>query len=140
MGTRESRRIIGTYVLTKEDVLNARKFEDGISRACFFMDLHDSPPGITTSQFTKQFVKANRPPAGDWYEIPYRCLVPKSVKGFLTAGRCISSDREANGSLRVMPTCMFTGEAAGTAAAMAIAEGLLPHELDGRRVRKKMMV
>ncbi|MDP6775426.1 MAG: FAD-dependent oxidoreductase [Candidatus Latescibacteria bacterium] len=140
LGTRESRRILGRYVLTRDDVLKARKFEDGISKACFFMDLHDSPPGITTAQFTNEFVMENRPPAGDWYEIPYRCLLPRDTRGLLMAGRCISSDRDAHGSLRVMPTCMFTGEAAGTAAAMAVAEGVLPDDLDGSQVREKMMV
>jgi hypothetical protein len=136
LGTRESRRIVGEYVLTGEDVLAGRKFADGIASAYFFMDLHDSPPGITTAQFTNEYVMANRPPKGDWYEIPYRCLVPAQVQGLLVAGRCISSDREANGSLRVMPTCMFTGEAAGTGAAIAISEGMLPHEVDGRWVRE----
>ena len=140
LGTRESRRIVGRYVLTRDDVLKARKFDDGVSKACFFMDLHDSPPGITVAQFTNAFVMENRPPEGDWYEVPYRCLLPRDSRGLLMAGRCISSDRWAHGSLRVMPTCMFTGEAAGTAAAMAVAEGALPDDLDGRQVREKMMV
>ena len=139
LGTRESRRIIGQYVLTGEDVLAGRKFDDGIAQACFYMDLHDSPPGTTILDHTLEFKKANRPPEGDWYEIPYRCLVPKEVKGLLIAGRCISSDRDANGSLRIMPTCMFTGQAAGTAAGMAVAKGVLPHRLDGRRVREKVI-
>ncbi|MEW6360163.1 MAG: FAD-dependent oxidoreductase [Planctomycetota bacterium] len=134
LGTRESRRIVGRYVLTREDVLAGRKFEDGIAKACFFMDLHDSPPGVSIP-FSVEHIVANRPEYGDWYEIPYRCLVPKDVKGLLVAGRCISCDRPAQGSLRVMPTCMFTGEAAGIAGAMAAAEGFLPHEIDGRLVR-----
>ncbi|MBM4085716.1 MAG: FAD-dependent oxidoreductase [Planctomycetes bacterium] len=138
LGTRESRRIVGRYVLTGEDVVRAAKFDDGIARACFFIDLHDSPPhpGIP---FSIEYVIAHRPAYGDWYEIPYRCLVPKRVQGLLVAGRCISCDRPAQGSLRVMPTCMFTGEAAGIAAAMAVADGVLPHEIDGRRVRERTM-
>jgi len=138
LGTRESRRVVGGCVLTREDVLSGRKFEDGVVRACFFIDLHDSPPG-TTIPFTLEFKKANRPPPDDWYEIPYRCLVPKGVVGLLTAGRCISADRSAQGSLRVQPTCMFIGQAAGAAAALAVAAGVAPHELDGREVRKRTM-
>ena len=95
------------------------------------MDLHDTPFGAPMP-FTPEHKKANSPPAGDWYEIPYRCLVPREVEGMLVAGRCISSDREANGSLRAMPTCMFTGEAAGVAAALGLRRGVTPHELDGR--------
>ena len=138
LGTRESRRITGRYILTRDDVLTARKFDDAIARACFFMDLHDSPPG-TTIPFSLDHVWANRPPRDEYYEVPYGCLVPKDVAGLLVAGRCISADRPAGGSLRVMPTCMFTGAAAGTAAAMAVAEELLPHQLDGRRVRAQVL-
>ncbi len=79
------------------------------------------------------------PAAGDWYEIPYRSLVPRDVKGLLAAGRCISGDRAAQASFRAMPTCMYTGAAAGVAAAMAVAQRILPHELDGRLVREKIL-
>ena len=137
LGTRESRRIVGGYVLTKEDVLSASKFDDGIAKASFFIDFHDSPPGIGIP-FTLEYIRANRPAGGDWYEIPYRCLVPKKVKGLLIAGRCISADRSAQASLRVMPTCMFTGTAAGAAAAMSVSRRILPHELDGREVRRTL--
>ncbi len=137
LSARESRRIVGQYTVTRDDVLAGRKFDDGIAQACFFIDFHDSPPGITVP-YDLEFKRANTPPPGDWYEIPYRCLVPAKTRGLLVAGRCISSDRSAQASLRVMPTCMFTGEAAGTAAAMAIADGVLPHEVDGREVRKQI--
>ncbi|NOZ21965.1 MAG: FAD-dependent oxidoreductase [Planctomycetes bacterium] len=137
LGTRESRRIVGEYVLTRDDVLAARKFEDGIAKACFFMDLHDSPPGVSIP-FEVEYIVANRPDYGDWYEIPYRCLVPKGVKGLLVAGRCVSCDRSAQGSLRVMPTCMFTGEAAGIAGAVAVGKSVLPHQVDGRDVGGKL--
>ena len=139
LGTRESRRIIGDYVLTGDDVLSARKFEDGIARACFFIDFHDSPPGRTIP-YSPEFKKANRPSAGDWYEIPYRSLVPKGIEGMLVAGRCISSEREAQASLRVMPTCLYTGAAAGTAAAIAARKGVLPREAEvGRLVRAALL-
>lgn len=135
LGTRESRRITGKYVLTGEEVIAGRKFADGVARACFWMDFHDSPPGHTLP-CPDDYVRGTRPAEGDWYEIPYRCLVPKEVRGLLVAGRCISSDRQAHASLRIMPTCMFLGAAAGTAAALAVTSGVHPHELDGGQVRQ----
>ncbi len=138
LGTRESRRIVGQYAVTGDDVLAGRKFDDGIAQACFFIDFHDSPPGRTIP-YTLEFKRAHTPPPGDWYEIPYRCLVPARVRGLLMAGRCISCDRDAQASLRVMPTCMYLGEAAGTAAAMAAAQGLAPHEVDGAEVKRRVI-
>lgn len=134
LGTRESRRIVGKYILSKDDLMAGRKFDDGIAQCCFFIDLHDSPPGLSIP-FTMDYKRASMPRPGDWYEIPYRCLVPKEVVGLLVAGRCVSCERAGQGSLRIQPTCMFLGEAAGIAAGMCVAEGLHPHEIDGRRVR-----
>lgn len=133
IGIRETRRILGEYVLTKEDVLSGRKFDDGIARASYIIDLHD---GII---LTLKEMETLRPPAGDWYEIPYRCLIPRKIDNLLTSGRCISSDREANGSLRVMPTCMATGQAAGTAAALALKREVTLRQLDGRLLRKTLL-
>jgi len=137
LGTRESRRVVGQYVLTRDDVLRGRKFDDGIAKAWFWIDLHDPPPGLSIP-YNLEYIKANQPPPGDWYEIPYRCLLPETIKGLLVAGRCVSCDRDALGSLRIMPTCCYTGTAAGTAAALAAAEGVRPDEVDGRRVRERM--
>ena len=138
VGIRETRRVLGEYVLIKNDVLGAHKFDDGIAKASFFLDLHD---GIKFSENKTQLEKELAPirvPKGDWYEIPYGCLVPRKVDNLLTCGRCISSDREANGSLRIMPTCMATGQAAGTSAAMCLKSRTKPRELDGKAVRKKL--
>lgn len=135
LGTRESRRIEGRYVLTRDDVVAGRKFDDGIARACFYMDLHDSPPG-TTIPHDGEHVWARRPPRGDWYEIPYRCLLPKEIAGLLVAGRCISAEREAHGSVRAMPTCMATGAAAGCAVALARAVDIALDAVDVRRIRE----
>jgi len=137
LGIRESRRIAGHYTLTQDDVLAGRKFEDGVAPAWFWLDLHDPPPH--EEPHTLEYVKANQPPAGDWYEIPYRCLLPRGVKGLLVAGRSISADRKAHGSLRIMPTCMFIGAAAGTAAAIAAAEGTDVSELDGARLKHTLL-
>ena len=138
LGTRESRRIVGGYTVTREDVLGGAKFDDGVVPAWFFVDLHDPPPGQSIP-FPLEYVQQNRPRPGDWYEIPYRCLVPVEPPGLVVAGRCISCDRLAQGSLRVMPTCIFLGHAAGTAAARAIEAGVHPHELDGAALKREVM-
>jgi len=135
LGTRESRRLVGRATVTRDDLLAGRKFPDGIAQACFFIDFHDSPPGRTIP-YDIEFKRRNTPPPGDWYEIPYGCLLPEGVGGLLVAGRCISADRSALASLRVMPTCMFLGQAAGTAAALAVDAGIPPAEVDGREVRR----
>ncbi len=137
LGTRESRRIVGNYMVTRADVLTGAKFDDGIAQACFFIDFHDSPPGVSIP-YTLEYKQKNIPPPGEWYEIPYRCLVPESVRGLLVAGRCICCDRSALASLRVMPTCMFLGQAAGTAAAMAAKQGIRVDEIDGAAVKQAL--
>ncbi len=134
LGTRESRRIIGGYVLTGDDVVAGAKFEDGVVPAWFWLDLHDPPPGVSTPH-SLSYVKANQPPTGDWYEIPYRCLVPSDVEGLLVAGRCVSCDRPAQGSLRVIPTCMYLGAAAGAAAALACDADISLREVGAGDVR-----
>ncbi|HLA83645.1 MAG TPA: FAD-dependent oxidoreductase, partial [Thermoguttaceae bacterium] len=111
LGVRESRRILGEYVLTKEDVLGARKFPDGIARGCFPLDIH----AMTERPGDENLLTPL--PCGEYYEIPYRCLAPREVEGLLVAGRCISGTHEAHASYRVMATCMAIGQAAGTAAA-----------------------
>jgi len=113
IGIRETRRIMGEYVLTAEDVREGRKFEDGVAKGGHHIDIH----GSGTHQ--------KRTPVKDGrsYDIPYGCLVPRTLSNVLVAGRCLSSTREANGSARTMAQCMSTGEAAGTAAAMCVECG-----------------
>jgi hypothetical protein len=137
LGTRESRRIKGKYVLTGDDALHGRKFDDGVVRAAFFLDFHDSPPGKTIP-YSVEYKKSHSPPKGDYYEIPYRALLPEKTKGLLTAGRCISATREGLASMRVMPTCMYTGTAAGIASAIAAQKNILPDEIDGREIKTEI--
>jgi hypothetical protein len=139
IGVRESRRIKGRYVLTEEDILKGRKFEDGISRGSFTMDLHDPDEIAPDWENLEAHVKSKSCPEGDYYEIPYRCLLPEKLEGLLVAGRCISADRKAGGSVRAMNTCMNTGQAAGTAAAMAISQNVNPAAIDGKHVREKLI-
>jgi hypothetical protein len=114
IGIRESRRIVGAYTLTRDDVLEARTFEDAVARSAYPIDIHN-PSGTGTTTF--------RLPAGASYEIPYRCMVPERVERLLVAGRCISTTHEALASTRLTPTVMTLGQAAGTAAARATRTG-----------------
>ncbi|MFO7947321.1 MAG: FAD-dependent oxidoreductase [Armatimonadota bacterium] len=136
LGIRESRRIVGRYTLTKDDVLAGRKFDDGLVPAWFWCDLHEPQPHYFP--FTTEYVHSNQPPPGDWYEIPYRSLLPQDVRGLLVAGRSISADRPAHGSLRIMPTCMFLGTAAARAATRATEEHTDVTALDGAALKAIM--
>lgn len=120
-GIRESRRIRGEYQLTAEDFYACRKFQDGVAKSCYDIDIHN-PAGRGT--------QIERMPPGEWQEIPYRCLVPQGVDNLLVAGRCISASFEAQAAIRIEPTCRALGEAAGVAAALCAREGCTPRKLD----------
>ncbi len=124
MGIRETRRIIGDYVLSLQDFLDRRSFEDEICRNAYFIDVHNSLAQIEEfNSETESFEnKRIRYDPGESHGIPYRCLTPKGVRNVLVAGRSISTDREVQGSTRVMPVCLAMGEAAGAAAAFAADE------------------
>jgi hypothetical protein len=126
-GVRETRRIIGEYTLTVEDVLNVREFEDGIARCAYPIDIHE-PFGKGTL-----FVRL---PPGESYDIPLRCLLPKGVGSLLTAGRCISGTHEAHSSYRTMPTSFATGQAAGCCAALAVKKRTQPAKVHPYEVRE----
>ena len=129
IGVRESRRVIGEYLLTVEDVLGAAKFTDGICRGAYNVDIHSPVDGGTD-------LRSLAP--GTSYEIPYRCLVPKGPVNLLVASRCISATHEAHSSLRVMPIVMGIGQAAGTAAAMCVKAGITPRRLSARKLRETL--
>ena len=105
LGVRESRRIVGEYILNENDLLSGAKFEDGICICGFGIDIHDS-------KATKQTVIHTKP-----YQIPFRSLIPKGFEGLLVAGRSISGTHIAMASYRVTGNCCAMGEAAGKAAA-----------------------
>jgi len=112
LGVRQSRRIQGVYTVTDEDLRSSRHFDDSVARLSSYLDgykLYD--------------------PAGLDYDIPYRCLVPKKIDGLLVAGRCCSSDYRACNSLRLIVPCFATGQAAGTAAALAVRNKAQPRSL-----------
>jgi len=129
IGVRETRRIVGEYVLTEDDVLSAKKFPDTVCRANYPIDIHN-PLGEGTV--------IKHPPRGDYYEIPYRCLVPKSVENLLVTGRCISATHEALAAIRIMPTCIGLGQAAGVAAALSVKLGVRPRYLSVELLRETL--
>lgn len=116
LGIRETRRIMGEYVLDEEDYAKRASFADEIGRYCYPIDLHPITPGAAKTKYEEEYTKGYG--KGNSYGIPYRCLLPKNTKNLLVAGRCISTSREMNGSTRVMPCCFITGMAAGAAAAL----------------------
>lgn len=120
---RESRRIMGDYVLTKEDVREARKFPDVIGKSCFSSGAKHV---ATTETITGTDVAF--PKDGGSYDIPYRCLVPREIEGLLVAGKAISTDRDSY--CRFLQITMVTGQAAGVAAAVCARKGITPRELE----------
>jgi hypothetical protein len=130
IGVRESRRIVGDYTLTADDVLHARTFDDAVARSAYPIDLHNPSGSGTTT---------HRLPPGSSYEIPYRCLVPVGVEDLLVAGRCISTTHEALASTRLTPTVMTLGQAAGTAAALSLQAGVTPRALDPAVLRERLV-
>ena len=110
IGVRESRMIVGEYVLTEEDCKGLARFDDAIAACNYDIDIHN-PEGSGTSHY--YFAD------GDYYTIPYRSLIPRESKNLLVAGRCISSDHGAQASYRIMPVVTTLGEAAGLGAALA---------------------
>jgi hypothetical protein len=120
VGVRETRRIVGDYRLTADDILGARKFDDVIARGTYPVDIH-SPTGKGT-------VLKHLPP-GEAYDIPLRSLLPKDVGGVIVAGRAICGTHEAHSSYRVMPISVATGQGAGVCAALAARRGVSPRAI-----------
>jgi hypothetical protein len=129
IGVRESRRVLGDYVLTAEDILHGRNFADAVACGGYPIDLHD-PASMR--------VVARRLPPGDYYSIPYRCLLPRGLENVLTAGRCISATHEAFAAFRVSAIAMAVGQAAGTAAALAAAAAISPRRVDPADLRTRL--
>lgn len=126
-GIRDSRRIVGDYLFTGDDWRGRRTFDDEIGRNCYFIDIHKS--GVPEVHYGR----------GESHGIPYRVLTPKGLRNVLVAGRCISTDEEAYGSLRVMPPCLVTGEAAGVAARLAsLSASRDVHSVDVTDLRSRL--
>lgn len=128
LGIRETRTTVGEYVMTGEDILGCRRFEDVITVASYPLDLHHPQGGGCTLEW-----------CGDCYDIPYRSLLPLGVENLLVAGRCTSATHEAMSSTRVMATCMALGEAAGRAAAQAVQDQLSPRNISVQKLQKSLL-
>ncbi len=129
IGVRETRRIIGDYVLQQEDILGAVKFPDAIACGGYPIDIHD-PRSMA--------LETKRLPAGEYYTIPYRCLLPQGLDNVLVAGRCISATHEAFAAFRVSAIVMAIGQAAGTAASGAVRGKMPPRELDVADLQRRL--
>jgi len=129
-GVRETRRIVGDYRLTAEDVLEARRFDDVVARGAYPVDIHN-PKGSGTV--------LKRLPPGAAYDIPLRCLLPSGLEGILVAGRCLSGSHEAHSSYRVMPIVMATGQAAGVCAALAAKRNVTPRAVPAADVQAALL-
>jgi glycine/D-amino acid oxidase-like deaminating enzyme len=128
IGVRESRRVHGDYRLTREDVLEGRRFDDEIALCGAPIEDHHAG-GDTEWRYVAE---------GRVYGIPYRSLLPTGIEGLLVAGRCFSATHDAHASARSMATCMAMGQAAGTAAAMAAAAGGTPRAVDAGTLRERL--
>jgi hypothetical protein len=120
LGIRESRRIVGDYVLTGADFVARATFADEIGRYSYPVDIHAMKPDNASYAAFESEYRTLRYGVGESYGIPYRALIPKGLFNVLVAGRCISTDRQMQASVRVMPGCFITGQAAGTAAALSV--------------------
>ncbi|NLW86123.1 MAG: FAD-dependent oxidoreductase [Planctomycetes bacterium] len=152
IGVRETRQVIGDYVLTGHDVLEYRKFDDTIARGNWFLDIHcplglyNSASNLCSKKCTIQpdclmkrkhrdqlYDTLNAPvlddPSQMYNDIPYRCLVPQGIDNLLISGRCISADHGGMASIRVIATCFAIGEAAGIAAYLGLKSGAIPRDI-----------
>jgi hypothetical protein len=118
MGIRETRRIVGDYTLNLADFQNRAVFDDEIGRYAYPVDIHAAKPDLDSYNRFHQEHTSLRYRPGESYGIPYRCLIPQGLANVLTAGRCVSTDRYLQSSIRVMPGCYITGQAAGLAASL----------------------
>ncbi len=144
LGVRDTRRIVGDYVLTWREMGAGRKFSDAIASTAIIIDLHDHLLATREDEPTPRHLwsaarKPFGPPPGDWYDIPYRCLLPKGLEGLVVSGRCISTDYETVGSTRLMPVCMQTGQAAGVAAALAVRDGVGLRQLEVSKLQHELL-
>ncbi|MBI3972661.1 MAG: FAD-dependent oxidoreductase [Chloroflexi bacterium] len=127
LGVRESRRIMGDYVLTGDDVVTGRIFDDVVCMGGYHVDIH-RPDGTWVQSTDTQA-----------YDIPFRSLVARGVANILMAGKCLSATHEAVASTRVIPICMAQGQAVGTAAALAVKRGVTPREVSIRELQAALI-
>lgn len=130
IGMRETRRAVGEYVLRKDDVLSNARFDDAIARCGHPIEIHDPEKGVV-------YIHLN---GGDssWYHIPYGAIVVKNVDNMFAIGRCLSAEFEAQASARVTGTAMAMGQAAATAAKLAIDAGIPARKVDTKKLQETL--
>jgi hypothetical protein len=121
LSVRESRRVKGIYILTEDDAMNARRFDDAIAWRSGYLD----PGGEIGARSGKMRL----------HDVPYRAIVPEKIDGLLMAGRCISTTHVAAAAGKSMGNCMATGHAAGVAAAISAKQGIMPREINVRELQ-----
>jgi hypothetical protein len=131
VGVRETRRIVGDYVLTGSDVLEARRFDDAIGFCGATVDVHNVEGG-------KELTRMSAIREGKSYQVPYRMLLPRGIDNLLVAGRCVSADRVACGSIRQQAGCLVTGQGAGVAAALAGRQKITPRNVSIAQLRAEL--
>lgn len=140
-GVRSSRRIGGLEVSTEGDAFELRKYQDSVARSSWEIDIHSAVQGARKCidyDDPDYLTRVRRTERGDFYDIRYGCIVAAEVDNILVGGRCISAEHESQASLRIQQTCMATGQAAGTAAALSLKHGKTPRELDPMVVVKQL--
>ncbi len=121
IGIRESRKLKGAHVLTTDELLSLQSFEDTVALGNYSIDIHNPEGSGTVLHLFHD---------DEFYQIPYRSLLPKEFDNLLVAGRCLSAEHEAHAAVRIMPICACLGEAAGTAIALVKETGSTTHTLD----------
>lgn len=135
IGVRESRRLRGCYCLTERDLVEGQRFADTIAVGGYPVDIHpptpaDAAAAAATGKQAHSIAKGRR------YYLPYRCLITAQCRNLVVAGRCLSADHEALGAVRVTPIAMATGQAAGTAAALAARATGNVHQVDPSQLQQ----
>jgi len=120
VGVRETRRAVGDYVVTGNDIKSGARFDDSIARGCYGIDIHGQKGESSRMEHLED---------GHYYEIPKRALVVKDSDNLLVAGRCVSATREGHSALRIMPTSSAMGEACGAIAALAVSQNKTIREI-----------
>jgi hypothetical protein len=138
LGIRETRRIMGDYVLNLEDFNRRATFDDEIGRFSYPVDIHASKADAAShAKFLKEWENL-RYGKGENYGIPWRSLLARGLANVLVAGRCISTDRHMQSSIRVMPGCYITGQAAGLGAALAAEKGVDVRGVDVAELQRRL--
>jgi len=130
IGVRESRRILGDYVIDQEDILEATKFPDAVMRGCYGIDIHNP---------TEAGCKWRSVKRGEAYEVPYRAITPRKTRNLLMSCRALSATHEAHAAIRVMPQMFTLGHAAGLAAAMAARGNGDVREVDTNALQDRLI-